>query len=230
MDSDHKLAWAIFISIGCHLLIFVAAIEFAPWKILKSGQKSRIVVHLNTPSAVEPAATTTVPKKTVKIEEKVKATPPPTVVKVQDGKKKSPEEIPAQPEPAAAPAPQQPVVSDQPLIRDRSLGNLMAKPQNEGTGDWQAEYARKLRELIEENQRYPVMASRNRLQGTVMVGFILNRSGNLLECHITQSCQHKILDRAALRAVKSVKSFPPFPDSVGWEQAGFVVPVTFRIE
>lgn len=227
MDNDRKLAWTIFISLGCHVLILFLATEYAPWKILKAGKKSPLVIHLNDLSSekrteqysrIKQRQIKKVKRAIVPIQDEVK--------KVSPLEKEPVEELPTPPDELIA----EEELSNQPLVRDKNIGNLLRKAQNEGSGDWQTEYTKKLRDIIKGKQRYPVMAMRNRQQGTVMVGFILRRTGELIECHITQPCQFKTLDRAALRAVRSVKRFPPFPDSVRWEQAGFIVPVSFRLE
>lgn len=103
----------------------------------------------------------------------------------------------------------------------------MGQPRQ--VGYWHRNYSEKIRQLIEKNQQYPIMAMRSRQQGTVMVSFILNPNGDLIDCHISRSCGHRLLDRAALRAVQSIDRYPPFPESLGREQTTFVIPVTFRL-
>lgn len=227
MVSDHKLAWAIVISLGCHALILFLATEYAPWKVLKAGEKSSIVVQLNDLSGKQSTSRKPADNWKEKVERRVARPEQKTAAKPATPEE---QEIERRPPPETTTVPDQENGSDTILMRDRAIGSLLTEPQDMASGSWHAEYAGKLREMIKENQRYPIMAVRNRLQGTVMVGFILNRTGELIECHITEPCRHEILDRAALRAVKSVRKFPPFPESVSWEQAGFVVPVTFQLE
>lgn len=230
MGNDRKLGWAIFISIVLHFLILILAVEFAPWKILKAGKKEPLVVHLNNIS-------TKAAQRNVYSREKQKEKT--TAIKKTDSEhnlsiKKRPDDLaPNKPEEVVVPAKSQEplkVVDNQTPVAESSSTDNSGNQQAAEFGRWQAEYAKKLRDIIREKQRYPIMAMRNRHQGTVMVGFILSRAGKLIECHITQPCKHKILNRAALRAVESVKKFPPFPNSVPWDQAGFVVPVTFSLK
>jgi periplasmic protein TonB len=51
-------------------------------------------------------------------------------------------------------------------------------------------------------------------QGTVHVGFSLNRSGRVLERHIIRSSGHADLDNAALSMVDRAQPFPPFPAAI----------------
>jgi len=229
MEINCKLGWTLVISLGCHVFILLLATEFAPWKILKSGEKSSIIIQLNDISAEQKTAAAREDFLKERREMST-ATTSTLAVTVKDSStvKKEEKQRPL-PAPKDEPAQKEKAVSAIPLTRNRNIGNISAENRIEGVGNWHTEYASKLRDIIRNNQRYPIMAVRNRLQGTVMVGFILNRTGKLLECHITQSCGHNLLDRAALRAVKSVSQFPPFPDSINWDQAGFIVPVTFRL-
>ena len=226
MESDRKLALAISISLVLHFFILILAAEYAPWKILKAGKKSPLVIQLNDLSSEKRTEQYSRNKQhEKKTEAKEIVSVKKVVTKDQLPEKEKIEEL--QPPPDEL-KPQE-SLSNQPLVRDKNIGDLLNEVQNQGTGDWQTEYSKKLRDIIKENQRYPVMAMRNHLQGTVMVGFILHRSGKLLECHVTQSCGHQILDRAALRAVSIGEPYPSFPEDLGLSQAGFIIPVTFSI-
>lgn len=82
---------------------------------------------------------------------------------------------------------------------------------------------------IAEHIRYPALALRSRIQGTVLVGFVVGTSGSLENVHIVSGV-HPSLDEEALRVVRNM---PPWHPGI---QAGrpvsmvFNVPITFRVD
>ena len=65
---------------------------------------------------------------------------------------------------------------------------------------------------IESSKKYPESAKAMLKEGRVTVGFILTLQGNIKDIKIIRSCQHVILDQAALQAVRDAAPFsrPPF--------------------
>jgi protein TonB len=87
-----------------------------------------------------------------------------------------------------------------------------AEPQVQPKGNPDAEnlFAQDVRSRIERKKIYPDAARDLGMSGEVEVLYELDRSGNLLRAEIVSSSGSKLLDQAALRAVKSAayKSFP----------------------
>jgi len=92
-----------------------------------------------------------------------------------------------------------------------------------------ASYLARLRELIERQREYPLMARRGRLQGTVQLRCLLARSGEVITVAVTAPSGHGILDNAALRAVRGTGRFPAVPAAITGDTFTFEVPVVFRL-
>jgi len=231
MNEYRAIGWAFAASLACHCLFLLLMLEFAPWKILKSGRSGPLIIELSTMTprnAVEGAETPRPARKER----------PEQPEKRQKSEKKLSEQSRLN---IASPAGEieRAVKKEQPQIDSLSLKSDTSSPRADigslsprfaSPGAWHKEYSATLREEIEKQQRYPIMAMRGRQEGTVEVAFLLERSGRLLACHISRSCRHSILDRAALAAVKEVGRFPPFPDEINLDQATFVIPISFQME
>lgn len=73
---------------------------------------------------------------------------------------------------------------------------------------WTAEVRKQLKKLDERGQFYPREAIAQGLEGEAVVLLLLDEAGNPAAARIEQSSGHRILDEAALRAVRSLKSLP----------------------
>jgi protein TonB len=99
-----------------------------------------------------------------------------------------------------------------PAIQETVQPPKPAEPQVQQKGNPDAEnlFAQDVRSRIERKKIYPDAARDLGMSGEVEVLYELDRSGNLLRAEIVSSSGSKMLDQAALRAVKSAayKSFP----------------------
>jgi protein TonB len=86
-----------------------------------------------------------------------------------------------------------------------------------------------LKEIIERHKEYPLMARRGRMEGTVRISCKLTRTGEVKEAKVESSSGYEILDRAALRSVRSVGKFPVVPTEIREDPFGFVAPITFQL-
>lgn len=82
--------------------------------------------------------------------------------------------------------------------------------QQKGNPDAESLFAQDVRSRIERKKIYPDVARDLGMSGEVEVLYELDRAGNLIRAEIVSSSGSKLLDQAALRAVKSAayKSFP----------------------
>lgn len=82
--------------------------------------------------------------------------------------------------------------------------------QPKGNPDAENLFAQDVRSRIERKKIYPDIARDLGMSGEVEVLYELDRSGSLLRAEIASSSGYKLLDQAALRAVKgaSYRSFP----------------------
>lgn len=70
------------------------------------------------------------------------------------------------------------------------------------------QYLRLVRDRIDSRKQYPPLARRRRLEGRVGVCFLLTKTGEAQRIEINRSSGQRILDQAALKAVRNS---PPFP-------------------
>lgn len=90
-----------------------------------------------------------------------------------------------------------------------------------------AAYEARVREAVDRQKAYPASADAlaRKASGTVVISFVLTRSGELRDVHVEQSAG-RLLDAAALASVRRA-SFPPFPRTLfpGQEEHVFSVDV-----
>lgn len=122
------------------------------------------------------------------------------------------ESEPAQPAPvqtAAAPAPAQPV----------------SAPVSAVNFDYSA-YQSTLSSRLEKNKNYPMMARRRGMEGTVKMKLVISPAGSLVNSEIVASSGHEILDKEALKLVRSVFPIKHNAD----KQISVVVPVMYKLQ
>jgi len=91
------------------------------------------------------------------------------------------------------------------------------------------EYTSKVRELIDQQKEYPLLARRIGAEGTVYIKFILARDGRLKQAEVSRSSGRRILDKAAIDAVTRVNRFPAVPDDMVGPDLNFELPLAFKI-
>ncbi len=77
-----------------------------------------------------------------------------------------------------------------------------------------ASYFSSIKGQIEAVWSYPEQAITGGLEGELMLQFILDRSGKIIDISLVHSSEHKILDNAALDAVKTASPYNPFPEKI----------------
>jgi protein TonB len=78
---------------------------------------------------------------------------------------------------------------------------------------------------LQRFKRYPSAA--RGAQGTVVVRFVLNRAGAVIESAVTKSSGNDVLDREALEILRRASPFPPFPEAKPGPSDSYVAPVNF---
>jgi protein TonB len=78
---------------------------------------------------------------------------------------------------------------------------------------------------LQRFKRYP--SSARGAQGTVVVSFVLNRAGAVIESALTKSSGNDALDREALEILRRASPFPPFPAAKPGPQDSYIAPVGF---
>ncbi|MEA3330793.1 MAG: energy transducer TonB [Campylobacterota bacterium] len=84
-----------------------------------------------------------------------------------------------------------------------------------------------LYEMLNEKKYYPKMAKRRKLEGIAEVSFTLCKDGTIRNIFLHKSCGHKILDRAALKVVKSIDVYKAIPDAVSMASLNLNIPIKY---
>jgi TonB family protein len=87
----------------------------------------------------------------------------------------------------------------------------------------------RFRDYIQSRLRYPALALREGIEGTVYISFIIDAEGHLQKAGILQGV-HPLLDQEALRVVSASPSWTPGMQKGKKVNVGFIIPVKFRIE
>jgi protein TonB len=78
---------------------------------------------------------------------------------------------------------------------------------------------------LQRFKRYP-RALRGAL-GTVMVKFVLDRNGRVIDSVVTKSSGNRVLDEEALDTLHRASPFPPFPTAKPATQDSYIAPINF---
>jgi TonB family protein len=78
---------------------------------------------------------------------------------------------------------------------------------------------------LQRFKRYP-SAARGK-SGTVVVRFVLNRAGDVIESAVTKSSGNDVLDREAIAILQRASPFPAFPAAKPGTQDTYIAPVSF---
>jgi protein TonB len=114
---------------------------------------------------------------------------------------------PAQAPPAQAPLrldeePAQPKTARQSTKPSRNLA------RSRSPNSWQQEVRQQFQKMHGKGRFYPAEAIEKGLQGEALVLLILDRDGHVTAARIEQSSGSRILDEAALQAVRALRSLP----------------------
>jgi len=81
------------------------------------------------------------------------------------------------------------------------------------TGDYVTsnDYFEIVRLRIESHKRYPGAAKTRQIEGRVTVRFVIEPDGRVSSSKVVESSRHRVLDQAALSAIKDASPFPRPP-------------------
>jgi protein TonB len=102
-------------------------------------------------------------------------------------------------------------------------------PGGGGAGSDYAAYFARLRQRIQEVLRYPTVARRRGVTGTVHLEIAVEPDGAIAAVSVIASSSHEILDRAAVDAARSVPRLP-FPSDVRPRALKVRLPVVFELQ
>ena len=89
-------------------------------------------------------------------------------------------------------------------------------------------YQQLIKQKIEENKRYPLLARNKGIEGEVWVKFEILKNGKVKNINVVKSSRHQILDNAAIESIKKANPFPPFPE--GLKESSLVINICLRFE
>lgn len=107
----------------------------------------------------------------------------------------------------------------------------VAQPRIVSNGESEASFARSVRQKIESHKVYPAEAQSLGMTGSVTLLYVIDRSGRLLKVEIVTSSGSKLLDQAALQAVRTT-IFQSIPEDawVGEAKKEFRTTMVFEID
>lgn len=113
-------------------------------------------------------------------------------------------------------------IFDRGVIGDTAMKGEGSRKKDESitfdTKDYRyAGYMRKLKEKIESIWEYPAEAGRKGLYGDLKVSFTIKKDGTLGAVELVRTSGYKILDAAALKALRDGEPYWPIPDGWGME-------------
>ena len=85
-----------------------------------------------------------------------------------------------------------------------------------------------LLDYLRKNIKYPAICRENNIQGRVLVTFIVNKDGAIVEPEVVKSV-HPQLDREALRVISSMPNWKPGSQRGKPVRVKYTVPVNFRL-
>ncbi len=97
-------------------------------------------------------------------------------------------------------------------------------------GEIKLAFSSQVRTKIAQTKFYPPTARRRGFEGEPVVAFMLGSTGDLLEISIKSPSQHKLLNDAALNAVRSASPYPPIPELLKVKTLRFKLPISFILE
>ncbi|MBR1463561.1 MAG: energy transducer TonB [Prevotella sp.] len=86
-----------------------------------------------------------------------------------------------------------------------------------------------LMKWLSQQLKYPPVAQRQKIQGTVVVSFIVNKDGTTSDAHIMHSSARPMLDAEALRVVRMMPKWTPGEDHGKPCRTLFAIPIEFRL-
>ena len=134
-----------------------------------------------------------------------------------------------------------PGFSDEKLNRKEEVDNRVPEKiarLSNGVSDISTELLKKIKtrfssqvwNRIAQSKYYPRIARKRGFEGQPVVAFTLGNEGDLLELSIVNPSPFKILDEAALDAVKSASPYPPIPKLLKTDSMRFNLPISFMLE
>lgn len=92
-----------------------------------------------------------------------------------------------------------------------------------------ADYLARLQAWLERHKEYPRHARQRRQEGTVMLYFVMDREGRVLDYRVTESSGYDLLDRAVEEMIQRAQPLPGMPAVMTQARLELRVPVQFYL-
>lgn len=235
--------WAVFLSIGLHLLA-VMLLPNIKWEPLKKPDV--LQVEILPPPPPKPPE----PKPEVLPEPKSEPTPPPPP---QPKPRPKPKMVEPKPQPKPAPSPEPVTEPPPPSPEPAPPAVITAPPKAEiptftappppppeppkPVGPTQADldaarnqYRGLLEREIVKHKQYPRVAQMRGWQGEAIVELQIDENGKLASVKIQTSSGHDVLDKAALEMVRKTVAAAAPPKILLGASSTYIIPVAFRLQ
>lgn len=110
------------------------------------------------------------------------------------------------------------------------VGSGSGSGRGTGSGSVLQGYLFQVRQLLEKNKHYPMLARRRHEEGVVVLRFVIHADGAFTSLQVARSSGHASLDEAAQETVQRVRRFPPLPSELQRSQLQIEVPLAFRLQ
>lgn len=137
-------------------------------------------------------------------------------------------EVPERLPPKLSPSPQELATAASPsqtgtaeIDQDAQSGDFSRMPPD---------YIQKVLWIIEQHKQYPYEARVNGIEGSVTVGFIIQRDGNLSTLELLKPSPFQILNTTAMSVVRKSAPFPPLPPEITVREYPIKLTIHFELQ
>lgn len=118
------------------------------------------------------------------------------------------------------------------VSRKQSSERKIIKDQEklaEGVNTLKAKYLNEIRELIDQKKHYPRLSQRMGHTGEVLLGLTIHKSGKIEDLKLLKKCPFKKLNLSALKTLKKIAMFNPFPEKLALSSMSIKIPIIYNL-